>query len=158
MFETVKALFMSRKQSLPSPEKQANIGNLAVHYLDELCTRIERLTSSGQIKAAKAEADALVSCLRRLNNPENAQEAFDTTSCSTPCRLAIEYVEKLFSLQNTLIEANRIQEAQGLAVFFEQINRRICKYKKTLEDSTMRKQTKKKSARIKAQRSGESSR
>lgn len=144
MLDTVRSFFRSRKQSLPSPEQQANIANLAVHYLDELCTRIERLANSGQIRAAKVEAENLLSCFRKLNNPEKAQEAFDTTSCSTPCRLAIEYVEKLFSLLDTLLEANRIQEAQALTVFFDQINQRRGKYEKTLEAIAARKRIKRK--------------
>lgn len=133
MLDTVRSFFRSRRQSLPSAEQQANIANLAVHYLDELCTRIERLANSGQIMAAKAEEENLLSCFRKPNNPEKADKAFDTTSCSTSCRLAIEYLEKLFALVDTLIEANRIQEVQALTVFLDQINQRRNKCEKTLE-------------------------
>lgn len=139
MYEKLKNAFKSQEQSLPSSQTQANIGGLAVHYVDEVYTRIERLANSGKIKEAKADNEALFAYFQKLNNREKLQEPLETLRCSQSCRLAIEYLDKLFTLLDSLLEANRIEEAQALKAYLDQINKRRERYGNSLEGIAKRK-------------------
>jgi hypothetical protein len=133
MFEFLRRIIRNKEQSLiPPSQTRQNIGSLAVHYFDEVCTRIERLTSSGQKEAMEADAEALKQCLLRQTGTQKSQEPFDGP-CSQSCKLAIEYIEKLFALQRQLLEASRIDEAQSLRVFLDQINERSQRFSKRLD-------------------------
>jgi hypothetical protein len=139
MYEKLKNVFRSQEQGYPSPQTQANIGGLAVHYVDEVYTRLERLTDSGRIKEAKADTETLLAYFQKLGNREKLQEPFETLRCSQSCKLAIEYLDKLFTLLDSLLEAGRIEEAQALKVYLDQINKRRERYGNSLEGIVKRK-------------------
>jgi hypothetical protein len=128
MLEIIKRIFKRNQSSIPDQKTQVNIGNLAVYHLDKALTRIEVLAGTGKISVALSEYNVLQRYFEKRTNPESSIEYQNYQPASIELELAIEYIEKLYSLLDSLLKAERVTEALALKVYLDEIDKRLKKH------------------------------
>jgi hypothetical protein len=114
------------KQSAPNENTQQNLGNLAYYYTDKLYTHLEKLTQHRRISEAKI----------LMQEYKDGMEGHitDAPDASEVAKISAYYFKKLTNVIQSLLDADRIGEAQNLQPFLHKIDAR----RKTFEINLQR--------------------